>query len=961
MARRMRDFMKRNLGTTRGERARQRRAGVPIGGSRRGISSVLAMMLAILVGALAAAMGTVTQGNLRNAATHLHVMRAMQSAETGMLVAQQRLEEATGRFVVSRSEIDSTLGERLWNGTFTGGDGDVVVLAPPTGHAEPGLPSGIAEALAYRHGADTGFVELDGIDAAIIGPAPSEADGEYAANGWVTTPAMPLNAVEDGDEFPTAFQITYAPLANGQDVRAIVTGYDFDPTRPGRPIRRVISQDFRLLKSVDNAIVSQSRILIGKNVHIDGDLGTRYDQVDVENGDPVVIRSDFFGIDAALDTKLDDLFQNLALHDVDGDNRLRVGHPVEQAGLHVGGDTTQPLLDTLDYDGNGIGDGAFGDVTLDGFVDEFDVFISHFDSNGDGRVAIGGWPADGTPAALESPEFALDTDLAFLIDASNPDRNENGITGFLDLDGDGIWDPASEDVLDIDPFYGGPADQILGYRDGFLDYRDRYTKINGQLALSVSAQAWSAGQGDIFEQMRGAIAGAGEGGVPLLFEAPEDVLPSILSDSFETDQNALYLAADGGPFWQQVAENLGVSQSELLTYIEAGANGDSGPRFRRLDPDTDGDGLPDNYLSAYFEPTPFAAPIPTDWYYRPVFENMVFRDVVIPEGVNGLFFNCTFVGVTHVRAYGDNSHVNWSLYGKMESDGISPPAPIDDPLDKSDFDRYTTGNVTDGPLNYDDFPDPPVVNGTTMTGSDRFTTQYSNNLRLHDCLIVGSFVTDVPDNYTHVRNKIQFTGATRFTSVHPDEPDNSELNPEAGDLDEIAKSSLMAPNYSIDIGTFNSPTDQNVRLEGAIVAGVLDARGNTSIEGALLLTFAPTPGASPMVDPFGQPIGNPADFNTSLGYFGPEDGDAESLDPSTLPVVNGVPIVGWDLDFDGIADLGPDSTPSADQLAAGAVPVPFWGYGRIDITFDPEMTLPDGLMLPLTADPLRGTYEEGKR
>ncbi|MEO1715652.1 MAG: hypothetical protein AAFR76_00955, partial [Planctomycetota bacterium] len=301
----------------------------------------------------------------------------------------------------------------------------------------------------------------------------------------------------------------------------------------------------------------------------------------------------------------------------------------------------------------------------------------------------------------------------------------------------------------------------------------------------------------------------------------------------------------------------------------------------------------------------------------------------------------------------------WSLYGGMQSDGVLPPEPNDEPLDKSDFDRYTTGAVVDGPTNYDDFPDPPVINGVTLIGADRDTKRYSNNIRFHDSLFVGSVVSEVPSVYTHIRNKLQFTGATRFTDVHPTSPDDTQLNPEESDLAEIAKSSLMVPNYSVDIGTFNSPPEQNVALRGAVVAGVLDARGNTSIDGALLLTFAPAPGTAPLVDPFGEAIGNPADFNASLGYFGEEDGDAESIDPDTLPEFNGVPIVGWDLNGDGIADLGPNDTPTADELAAGAAPVPFWGYGHITIDFDDSMILPDGLMLPMTARGVVGSYQEG--
>ena len=932
---------------------------------RRGVSSVLAMMMAILVGALAVAMGTVTQGNLRNASTNLHVMRAMQAAETGLRIAENRIKEASSRFVVERGDIDVTLGTRLWNGTFSGGDGQIIIMPAPSGHFEPGDPAGIAQALAYRHAADENTVEVSGIDEVIIGPAPTGTDlTEYGANGWVTTPAIALREQTGTNDLPTAFQITYAPLANGSDIRVFVTGYDYDPTRPGRPLTRVISQDYRIVKSVASAIVSNSRIMIGKNVHIEGDVGSRFDEVDVENGDPILMRSDFYGLDDTLDAQIDDFYANLALHDVDGDNRLRVGHPLESAGLNVGGDPDGDPLSGVDYNGDGVPDGAFGDVTGDGFVDEFDLFIHRFDENGDGRVALGGWLALGTPAEFVTPEFMgafgpIDADLAYVIDNSSPDRNKNGVYGFYDDNGDGIWNPGSEDAADFDASNSAWADQVLGWRDGFIDYKDQYVKVNGRLVFLTTATAWAAGQGSVYDALNGSIRpGAGES--PVEFEASSDLLPDINADSFTQSRSALFDAANGGPFWTQVASNLGVSVDALATYVETGTDPDA-PRFQRLDADADGDTLPDNFITAHWEKMPFNSPSQSDWYYRPVFENMIFKDVVIPRGLNGLFDNCTMVGVTRIESYAENNHVNWPLYGALEGDGVLPPSPKDDPLDKSDFDRYTTGNVADGPSNYDDFPDPPYIDGEVRIGAARDTKAYSNNVRFHDTLFVGSLIADVPGNYTNTRNKVQLTGACQFTSVHPSEPDNDLLNPDEADMDEIAKSSLMMPNYSVDIGTFNSPPEQNVRLRGAVVAGVLDVRGNASIDGALLLTFNPESGAGPLVDSFGVPVGNPADFNATLGYFGPDDGDAEALDPSTLPEVDGQKIVGWDLNGDGLADLGPDTPPTADQIAAGATAVPFHGFGRIELRFNPDMIMPDGLMLPLSSRKLVGTYREGVR
>jgi len=286
----------------------------------------------------------------------------------------------------------------------------------------------------------------------------------------------------------------------------------------------------------------------------------------------------------------------------------------------------------------------------------------------------------------------------------------------------------------------------------------------------------------------------------------------------------------------------------------------------------------------------------------------------------------------------------------LPSSAVPPSAMIlmsSQPLDKADIPAnqaaYTQG--------YNLLADPLVIDGRRVTD----TKLYSNNLRFHDCLFVGSIVADAPGAFTQSRNKVQFTGATRFAAKHPVQPDNTALNPEPADEEEIAKSSMMLPNYSVDIGTFNSPQSQNVQLNGAIIAGVLDARGNAEIDGALLLTFAPTEGEGPLVDSLGNPIGNPAGFNATLGYFGPDDGDSESLDPATLPIVNGQKIAGWDTNGDGLFDV-PGNQPQPSGSTAG----PFNGLGRIHLRFNPDMNLPNGIMLPMQFDTVRASYREGR-
>lgn len=984
--------------------------------SRRGIVSVLAMMFLVLFGSLVAAMAISSRGNIRTASTHLQVSRALGAAETGLLMAMNRLSDSASRFVVEESDMSAGFVESLWLGGLDGW-GEYEVTPNPTGYGD--TPAGLAEAILFLHGLDDNIVvesESD-LSAPIMSNAWPDADPEvYKQTDWVVTPIVAVDTPSNEGPPPAGFQIVYAPLLNGTDIRVIVIGYDFQDNRP--PMTRTIMQDFRIVKRLDQAVISPHRILIGKNVHVVGDLGARYDALDFEHGDPLLTKSDFARIDQVLDSKLEAFYAVAAdpAIDVDGDNRLRPEHPIEGPAIpdSYGEDGGDPDPES-----------AFYDATGDGYVDEFDIFINHFDTDGDHRVEI-------ATEFVGGDGEVIDEDLAFLIDSSTPDRNRNGVWGFEDVDLDGRYEPDDGDEF-IDWIWyddGGSdiklyLDSQLGYLDGYLDLMDRYVKVRGRLVFGVDESSWAAANPDYNQALHGGVRPE-NGGAPRVFDADSSDLPLVTEDSFTDSELGLQAAADGLDFWQQVADNLGIGVGDLEGYVETRDSGESYedgsgnevfyPRYLRVDPDTDLDGLPDNSETAYFEPMPFNAPAPVDWYYRPVFEHMIFRDVQIPMGLNGLFVDCTFVGATYVRSHAENFNmlddekpqISWNEYGKLIYNGAQgrpmparsrfvfgddideydpdtgcvdcPPLDLtvlpeeakppfqlllmsESPIDKADVPASEVNSYA--PEDYDSLPDPLIIEAMRDIGSGpelvptriTDTRPYSNNIRFHDALFVGSIVSDVPDEFTHVRNKLQFTGKTRFLQQHPTD---ESLNPEEGDLEEIVRSSMMLPNFSVDVGTFNSPPEQEVKLMGTVVAGVLDVRGNAEIEGSLLLTFRPVFGEGPLKDVNGQPIGNPAGFNASLGYFGPEDGDEESLDPWTLPEVDGVKIVGWDLDGDGLADLGPDEEPTQEQHDNGAVALPFHGFGRIRLDFDPTATLPDGLMLPIKAIPLQDTYKEGK-
>jgi hypothetical protein len=134
----------------------------------------------------------------------------------------------------------------------------------------------------------------------------------------------------------------------------------------------------------------------------------------------------------------------------------------------------------------------------------------------------------------------------------------------------------------------------------------------------------------------------------------------------------------------------------------------------------------------------------------------------------------------------------------------------------------------------------------------------------------------------------------------------------------------MMPGWSVDVGSFTNEVDAGdldatprADLRGVIVAGILDVRGTALVKGTLLMTFQPIPGEGPLYYD-----GQADAFNTTIGYFGPDDGDGEGSDP-----------------------LDPS----------------FTGFGEIVLEYDPDVVLPDGIPWPIVAEPVAASYREGIR
>jgi hypothetical protein len=106
------------------------------------------------------------------------------------------------------------------------------------------------------------------------------------------------------------------------------------------------------------------------------------------------------------------------------------------------------------------------------------------------------------------------------------------------------------------------------------------------------------------------------------------------------------------------------------------------------------------------------------------------------------------------------------------------------------------------------------------------------------------------------------------------------------------------------MGSFTDPSKAPSTLTGVVVAGNIDIRGSSVVDGSIVITGD---GAA----------------NTTQGWFGPSDSETDT-----------------------------------------ASPMPEGGYGRIVIRYNPYRALPDGINMPVKIAPVvndynQNTYTEG--
>lgn len=783
------------------------------GHRRRGVASVLAMMFLVIFGSLGIAMAIVAQGNLRTADSAIKVSRAMSAAETGLVFASKRLASEGKRFVVRKGVIDADFSTKLWNGTWNAGTDGEVIIEPAHGYNEGNSADSLAEAVRNAHAADENTLTVD------VGDSDLPAIND---DGLLET--RPIRVIAGDDH--VWFRLTYEPLVDSPAIRVTAVGADGD-------IRRTLQMDFRINKRIEYAVITPNRLMIGKNVLVSGPLATRYGtetgELNAGNGDPLVMRSDFYYLSSALDTLLDDFYDAVIQYDVDGDARLRPSNSTEAQGIALNSD--------------------FRDIDGDEYVTDFDLFLETFSTDGDNKVVYDSIKAAAAGLGNLTEEFAdVDNQLAWLIDQWDPDRNDDG-------------------VVDA-------RDTRLGYDDGVLNGLDRCAKVTGRLAFGVTKAAWETANGADYQNLvQGAVSPKLDD-APVTFGVSAEDMRVVTTDMF----------ADSATWFKTQANNGG----SLASQVASGGGSVTMPG------------------AATWEPVPYGSSSAYDWYQRKIYSGYTFTNVKIPVGENAVFDNCTFVGVCYIETQQACIDVNWNYAGSMKKTVLAGGGVVYSPK----FPGLTSslgGN--------------PVAD----------TKAFSNSIRFNNCTFLGSVAGDTPNEYTHWRNKVQLTGQTRFY-LDPTDPELlqqedsatllSLLNGiSAGDKDMLARSSVMLPGWSVDVGNFNNeqaadPEDTaRVKLRGTIIAGIMDVRGTADVFGTMLMTFRPVAGQGPLFYD-----GQPDMFNTTIGYFGPLDGDGEGALPNE----------------------------------AG-----FSGFGEITLRYNANAKLPDGIPWPVSVEAEPATYLEG--
>ena len=787
----------------------------------RGAAAVLAMLFLVILAALSTAMYTVSTLNQRTAYNYIGADRARLASETGMNWIAYRLRVMPKPITKVASMGGTFAYDTLWNN-----------FVDPDGTAVKGLSTCIVEDLQNLSGATV------------------TRDGHI-----ITTSDIRLDSAANGARFSVKIVQDYD---RGQRMFVVVTGrYGGGSGRPGA--KKSVQMEFWIDKQIRYAVAGKVPIQIGKNVMVDGNIAMT-SQV-YKNQPAILALSDFKYVPNQWSTFqgyqdfMAELRANSTLNfDKDYSNRINIAERADLAGM-----------------ANKLG---YSDVNGDGYIDEYDLFVSHFSySNSDNgaQISKGQYLADS--------DYGQDAAMFKAIDNLHALYGQNV----------SYQSGTTND-------YASTGQARPGFADAYIDRRDQYAKIYGKLTVYDSGGInTSLLQGPVVNPDSGTAVQIG------FSEEDKSIYSNLEPASFAacSDRLRTYTGDRSGVTAQRSAGALSDTTLRLSdqTLSDNGGRpmGDyelvqvSSPGNTSLKPGQAvtiaqlnaansklGTGkTPASYAANAnysVEQTPWGSTSYQAIYKRPVFRNMHLTNVVIPKGMNPVFVNCTFDGVTFAETQSDigttdSGDPTWN-WVKARTDGGS-----------SGTDLTTQVCLPSTAL----AGSPAQVSKTTEVRTKG--SEQGNNIRFDSCTFNGPVAGNNATSYTHCANSWEFTGNSMLQNTWKDPGSQTET---------VA---ICSPQVNIEMGSYQAGKMNTINLQGVIVAGNFDVRGQGYIDGQIIIT--------------GDGAGN-----TTLGYFGANDG-ATSV--------------------------------SASDVSKS---------GCLIVRYNPKRGLPYGISIPLSITPDRATYRE---
>lgn len=825
---------------------------------RRGIAAVLAMLFLVIMGVLSIAMYQISSLNTRTVYNSVDMDRARLAAESGLQWMAYRLQVLNKPRPLSN--VDSSMAyNSLWGG-----------YNEPSGASIPGLGAAIQTDLQQI----TSPAAVTATLSTVGGNHSVDSSPIYLTSNTTVGPRFSINVLQD----PTDGRILYV-TSLGQSGNA----------------RRAVQMQFWISKEIPYSVIGRVPIQVGKNVLIDGSVAmmtTQYSNTtNPETGaggwtqPGVQVYSDFkysSGQKATFQAFQDWMQANYTGGLCNGlDNCISTKDPNNAAlvtAAHAAG-----------YD----------DLNGDGRIDEYDVFLkTQGITKSNGVILQNGQPVD----SAKGPDFTIssmttlnasDPYLLANIDrlhaplSYDPTNSSTAVTsgGFLDghinnLDNYakiyGQLKVATPSGINADVLQGPIVSPDPSKPAVVTSFTGDEQTLNNNLIPAAFEQACAslaavAGTGTSVVRSNHTISNTtltladqsvGDDPTTRSYGPYELLQIADAGLKYRTNSNGQYLNASG----QVVSSKTQAAQVPILTSgvgtistIGSGSSADYATNRASVQATVDNANAAvtstniiraaaTNSKSYAIERNFYGALSNQVTLKRPVYRNISFNNVVIPKGLNPLFINCTFNGVTYVQTDKDLAG-NGTLYpasDSAQSSNNSASSNWCDTITAGGSGKIsTTTNVVVPTV----AGAPGTSGGPSLVTNEAITngSTQGNNVRFDGCTFAGPVVGNYANAYARWANEWQFTGTTVIS--------NSSTG---NDSDKVT---FCAPQTAVQMGSLATAEDTTVAMKGVVVLGNLDVRATGYIDGACIVT--------------GLGAGN-----STLGFFGnggPTDGTLNAV------------------------------------------------------------------------------------